>query len=103
MTMLSNTELESRVRKLLKRKDMQQASERAVAKEAECSRHVVRRVRIGLVNAGLIPPKPAHQGRVSSKKPIAYRGGYLLLPSGRVVREIEYLRAKARKKRKAAK
>lgn len=97
---MANLELEARVRAACKRKDMLEASDRDIAKAAGCSKGVVRRVRTGLIAAGIVPQPPAHFGKTHQKKPVHIRGGYLLLPSGRVVNELDYLKAKAKRKAK---
>lgn len=95
-------QLISRVRKLLKRKDMQTASDTAVAEEAGCSRYTVRIIRTEMVAREIIPPPPNDpQNRYpgyADARPIKIRGGYVLDPvTGAVVREDRYAKLAARR------
>lgn len=107
---MADLELEARIRATLKRKDMAEASDREVGRTVGCNKNVVRRIRTGLIAAGILPKKPVSWGKSYSTDPVRIRGGYLLLKTGQVVGELEHYLEQQRKakgksaaRRKAAK
>lgn len=92
----ANDELRHQVARLLKRKDGADRSDREVAGELDCSRHIVRVVRAFLIARGEIePPKsrPHFSDGAYNGGPVRIRGGYVLdAGTGNVVRETDYRR-----------
>lgn len=94
-----NLSLERRVMDILNRgKDWQDASDRAVATEAGCSRHVVTVVRAFMVAKGMIPAQRSvpHTRDGDYTGPVQVRGGYILdRRTGKVVRDTVYAKRQA--------
>ena len=89
----------ARVRRLLKFKKYQEYSDRLLAQEASVSRAVIRRVRTELIAAGLCPV-PEYVAGISGYRPgvpQSARGGYLLTPDGRTVKELDWYQGEIRK------
>lgn len=85
----------SKVRRMLKAKKWQQASERELAGEAECGRSIVRVVRAQMIASGEIPPRDhvtRYGDEVLYKPGTSVRGGYVFDHDGKVVREAVWLK-----------
>lgn len=96
----------SAVRKLLRAKRWQEASDRAVALETGASRAMVGAVRRQMIAAGTHPPRNEDRplldaGKIARGYIRAYklgavaRGGYVYGRDGRMVREVDWLTAEA--------
>ncbi len=92
------------VRRFLRTKRGQEASDRAVATQFECSRQTVKKIRIALIAAGLHPSVQTRKGRGDNpmyKPGASANGGYVFDENGKVIRELEwYLRQQAKLKKK---
>jgi hypothetical protein len=83
----------ARVRRMLRAKRWQAASDRVIAGEAGVGRFLVRSVRAELIGAGLVGPPPAQpqNGYTEEQAAASYRpgasasGGYVFDESGKVV------------------
>lgn len=85
--------LEKRVAALLQRKDMQDTSDREVARKAKCGKNFVRVVRAKLIAWGKLKPPASPNMRSDGYNggPVQIRGGYVLDPTtGKTVRDSHY-------------
>ena len=95
-----NTKKRAKVRKMLRSKCWQESSDRALAQAAEVSKNFVAQVRRELIGLGMHPPRDEEgDARYKYKPGAAARGGYVYGEDGRVIRETEWLRQQAAKKK----
>lgn len=100
--MARNVSAELKIRRLLRSKKWQEASDREISKEVGCARQVVKRVRMSLIAAGKHPSVQTRKGR--GENPMyqpgqAASGGWVWDENGKMVRELEWY-LKQQKKRK---
>lgn len=89
----NNLSMVKKIEKVLKRKDMKDASDREVAEKADASRYLVRIVRARMIARGDVdPPDTPHSlARDYGREPMTIRGGYVLDPkTGVVMRDVAY-------------
>lgn len=95
-----NQALAAKVAKLLKKKDWQESSDNALAREVGCSRTFVRVVRAKLIAHGEIPPPSTaynNQYEPYPNRPIHIRGGYILDHlTGEVMKEVDYIKKRGK-------
>lgn len=96
----------AKVRRMLRARKWQEASDRMLSAEAGVGRFLVRSVRAEMLAAGLIQPPPAQpqngyteeQAAAAYRPGAAARGGYVFDENGKVVLKAEWLRHRRAKR-----